>query len=45
MIAKQHNVDYDEMQSFPDEIDKFLGNKPKMFELTKKINTKHSIRK
>jgi hypothetical protein len=31
MIAKQHNVDYDEMWSFADEIHKFLGNRPKMY--------------
>jgi len=31
MIAKEHNVDYDEMWSFADEIHKFLGNRPKMF--------------
>ncbi len=31
MIAKKHNVDYDEMWSFSDEIHKFLGNRPKMF--------------
>jgi len=31
MIAKKHNVDYDEMWSFADEIHKFLGNRPKMF--------------
>jgi UDP-N-acetyl-D-mannosaminuronate dehydrogenase len=31
MIAKEHNVDYDEMWSFTDEIHKFLGNRPKMF--------------
>lgn len=30
-IAKQHNVDYDEMWSFSDEIHRFLGNRPKMF--------------
>jgi len=31
MIAKKHNVDYDEMWSFADEIHKFLGNRPKMY--------------
>lgn len=31
MIAKEHNVDYDEMWSFADEIHKFLGNRPKMY--------------
>ena len=31
MIAKEHNVNYDEMWSFADEIHKFLGNRPKMF--------------
>lgn len=31
MIAIKHNVDYDEMWSFADEIHKFLGNRPKMF--------------
>jgi len=31
MIARQHNVDYDEMWSFSDEIHQFLGNRPKMF--------------
>jgi len=31
MIAIQHKVDYDEMWSFSDEIQKFLGNRPKMF--------------
>ena len=31
MIAKKHNVDYDEMWTFADEIHKFLGNRPKMF--------------
>ena len=31
MIARKHNVDYDEMWSFADEIHKFLGNRPKMF--------------
>jgi len=30
-IAIQHKVDYDEMWSFSDEIQKFLGNRPKMF--------------
>jgi hypothetical protein len=31
MIAMQHNVDYDEMWSFSDEIHNFLGNRPKMY--------------
>ena len=31
MIVKKHNVDYDEMWSFADEIHKYLGNRPKMF--------------
>jgi len=31
MIAIQHNVNYDEMWSFSDEIHKFLGNRPKMY--------------
>tara|TARA_B100000029_G_scaffold354547_1_gene347351 strand:- start:1802 stop:2599 length:798 start_codon:yes stop_codon:yes gene_type:complete len=31
MIAIQHNVDYDEMWTFSDEIHKALGNRPKMF--------------
>ena len=31
MIAIKHDVDYDEMWSFADEINKFLGNRPKMF--------------
>ena len=31
MIAIQHEVDYDEMWTFSDEIHKFLGNRPKMF--------------
>jgi len=31
MIAKKHGVDYDEMWSFSDEIQKFLGNRPKMY--------------
>ncbi len=31
MIAIRHKVDYDEMWSFSDEIQKFLGNRPKMF--------------
>jgi len=30
-IANSHNVDYDEMWSFADEIHKFLGNRPKLF--------------
>ena len=31
MIAIQHNVDYDEMWKFSDEIHEILGNRPKMF--------------
>jgi len=31
MIAIHHGVDYDEMWSFSDEIQEFLGNRPKMF--------------
>ena len=31
MIASKHEVDYDEMWSFADEIHKFLGNRPKLF--------------
>jgi UDP-N-acetyl-D-mannosaminuronate dehydrogenase len=31
MIAIKHNVNYDEMWSFADEIQKFLRNRPKMF--------------
>ena len=31
MIALEHKVDYDEMWSFADEIQKYLGNRPKMF--------------
>jgi len=31
MIAKKHNVNYDEMWSFSDEVHKFLGNRPKMY--------------
>ncbi len=31
MIAKQYDVDYDEMWTFSDEIQKFLGNRPKMY--------------
>ena len=30
-IALEHNVDYDEMWQFSDEIHKILGNRPKMF--------------
>ena len=37
MMAKQHNADYSEMQSFPDDIDKFLGKRLKTFDLTKKL--------
>ncbi len=31
IIANRNNVDYDEMWSFADEIQKFLGNRPKMY--------------
>lgn len=31
MIAIENKVDYDEMWSFADEIQKYLGNRPKMF--------------
>jgi len=31
MIAIRHNVNYNEMWSFSDEIHKFLGNRPKMY--------------
>jgi len=31
MIAIKHGVDYDEMWSFADEIQKYLGNRPKLF--------------
>ncbi|QLH04020.1 hypothetical protein C5F49_00785 [Nitrosopumilus oxyclinae] len=31
LIAKKHKIDYDEMWSFSDEIQKHLGNRPKMF--------------
>jgi len=31
MIAIKNNVNYDEMWSFADEIQKYLGNRPKMF--------------
>ena len=31
MIAQKHNVNYDEMWSFADEIHEFLGNRPKMY--------------
>ena len=31
MIARQYNVNYDEMWSFSNEIHKFLGNRPKMY--------------
>ena len=31
MIAIENQVDYDEMWSFSDEIEKYLGNRPKMF--------------
>ena len=31
MITSKHEVDYDEMWSFANEIHKFLGNRPKLF--------------
>jgi len=31
MISKKYGVDYDEMWTFSDDIQKFLGNRPKMF--------------
>ena len=31
MLTIQHNIDYDEMWTFSEEIHKFLGNRPKMF--------------
>jgi len=31
MIAKKHGINYNEMWSFADEIQKYLGNRPKMF--------------
>ena len=31
IIADKHNVNYDEMWLFSDEIHKYLGNRPKMF--------------
>jgi len=31
MIANEHGVNYDEMWSFTEEIQKFLGNRPKMY--------------
>ena len=31
MIAIEHGVNYDEMWSFTEEIQKFLGNRPKMY--------------
>ena len=31
VIAKNHNVNYDEMWTFSDEIHKILGNRPKMY--------------
>ena len=31
VIAKSHNVNYDEMWTFSDEIHKILGNRPKMY--------------
>ena len=31
MIAIKHNVNYDEMWSFADEIQQFLKNRPKLF--------------
>lgn len=30
-IAIQHNVDYDEMWTFSDEIHQILGNRPKLY--------------
>ncbi|MFQ5439835.1 MAG: GDP-mannose dehydrogenase [Nitrosopumilaceae archaeon] len=31
LVAKKYHVDYDEMWEFSDEINRFLGNRPKMF--------------
>jgi UDP-N-acetyl-D-mannosaminuronate dehydrogenase len=31
LVAKKHNVEYDEMWQFSDEIHKFVGNRPKLF--------------
>ena len=31
MIAIENKVDYDEMWSFADEINKFVGNRPKLY--------------
>ena len=31
IIAQKYNVDFDEMWSFSDEIQKFIGNRPKMY--------------
>ena len=31
MIARKHGINYDEMWSFSDEIQKYLGNRPKMY--------------
>lgn len=31
MIARKHGVDYDEMWAFSDEIQKYVGNRPKLF--------------
>ena len=31
IISEKHNVNYDEMWAFSDEIHKFLGNRPKLF--------------
>ncbi len=31
MIANKHGIDYDEMWTFSDEIQKYLGNRPKMY--------------
>ena len=31
LIARQNNVNFDEMWTFSDEIHKFLGNRPKLF--------------
>ena len=31
LVAREHKVNYDEMWSFSDEIQKFLGNRPKLY--------------
>lgn len=31
LVAKKHQIDFDEMWEFSDEIHKFIGNRPKMF--------------